>query len=397
MKRKVSVFTGTRSEFGLLTPVMKAIEYHPNLELSIIASGMHMLPDFGNTINLVKKQFDNVHAFPIQFKNDSASATVEGMAECSVRTKEVLEKINPDFFMLLGDRSEAYAATTAPLMMGIPIAHIHGGDRSKAGLDESFRHALTKLSNIHFAATEKSKERIIKMGENPSYAFNVGSPSIDNIVNTNLLDRKDLSVRYSLGLNSIWGLLLQHPLTTNSSSSGEEMKKTFNALLDVSSDLSHLKNKNLEIMVIYPNNDIGYEAIIQEIENYSSQFGGAGEPFHPFKNIPQIDYISFLKSINFLIGNSSSGVIEASVFPTPVINIGERQEGRERGINVIDVPHDTYQIEAAINKSLYDQTFLNYISNPKSAYGNGTAGKKIADILANIEINHNLMQKQIAY
>ncbi len=382
MTRKIAVFTGTRAEFGILTPVMDAIEKHPNLNLDIIMTGMHMSKEFGQTSKLVRERYPNVHSFPLKTSKDTSNATIENMAECMLNTSKIITETNPDIFLFLGDRFETYAAATTAMMYKIPLAHVHGGDKTKAGLDESFRHALTKISNVHFPATQTSASRIESMGENPEHIFNVGSPSLDTILSQSIPPKKEILEEYGIKGAYPLALMIQHPITTQTESAEFQIQET----------LEGLKSRDLEVIIIYPNNDQGYKSIIREINENKKN-----PNFHLFKNIPHNDYIALLSYADLMIGNSSSGMIDASTFSTPVINIGIRQEGRERGNNVIDCIHDRKAITESIDTALYDPDFRETISNPNSPYGNGNAGKKIAEILSTIEIDHNLIQKQISY
>jgi GDP/UDP-N,N'-diacetylbacillosamine 2-epimerase (hydrolysing) len=380
--KKIAVLTGTRADFGILTPVMEAIDKHQDLDLSVIATGMHTIPEFGNTIEIVKGTFPNTHQVPISMNTNTARATIKGMAECTTGTNELLDTLNPDMFLFLGDRSESYAATIAPLVRGIPIAHIHGGDRTKAGLDEYFRHALTKISNLHFPATSKSAERIVRLGENPQYVFNVGSPSLDTILNKGLLPRGELYSKYGISRKKPLVLMIQHPVTSQIDASGEQIRATLQAI----------EEEDLEALVIYPNNDPGHESIIEEIEKRRGKSG-----FYIHKNLPHIDYLSAIRDSDLVIGNSSSSTIDGSAFRTPIINVGIRQEGRERGNNVLDVGYNMLEIRHAINTCLHNSDFRRQVAESQSPYGNGTAGKQIAEILAEIEITPEMMQKQITY
>lgn len=382
MKRKILVWTSTRAEYGILTPVMDAIQNHHGLKLKVLASGMHMEEKFGDTIQLIREKFPEAYSFKMDINDDTCKATLEGMAQCMVEASKKFNEINPDIFLYLGDRFETYAAATAAVVNLIPTAHIHGGDKTKAGLDESFRHALTKISNIHFAATPKSAQRIKKLGEKPEYIFYVGSPSMDTILHKKIRKKREIFKEYSINAKTKLALVIQHPETMQPNLSGIQM----NSILEA------LEEEGLEALVVYPNNDPGHNLIIEEIEKRRGN-----KKIHIYKDIPHIDYLSFLASSDLLIGNSSSGMIDASAFPIPVINVGERQRGRERGTNVIDVSYNKQEIKKAVKKALNDNDFKEKIKKPKSPYGNGTAGKQIAEILYNIKIDQNLMQKQIAY
>ena len=375
--KKITVFTGTRAEYGILTPVMEEIRSHPNLQLYLIATGMHTSKKFGYTLEKIKQDFENISWFNINPDEDDPKKLLESMTSCSLKTFDILEKTKPDIFLCLGDRSETYSAATACLVSGIPIAHIHGGDKTKAGLDESFRHAITKISNIHFAATKKSAERIKKLGEKKEYIFHVGSPSLDTILKKELIPEEEIRKKYGL-IKDHFALVVQHPVSSQPHLSGQQMSITLNSI----------EESNLEAIVIYPNNDLGHEKIIEEIKKRE------GPNLKAYKNIPHLEYLSLLKYANLLIGNSSSGIIDSSAFYTPTINVGIRQNGRERGKNVLDVPHKKDEIINAIEKCLYAESSRTRFPSP---YGDGNSSKRITDILSKIKINEKLMQKQITY
>ena len=291
-----------------------------------------------------------------------------------------LEEIKPEILVILGDRIEALAATIAAVYMNIPVAHLHGGEKSKAGIDESVRHAITKFANIHFPATQQSAERIIKMGETENHVFIVGAPCLDTILSLKTVSPAEIEKKFDLDLEKPFILVVQHPVTT-------ELEKVESQIIET---LEAIKNLQYQTIIIYPNSDAGGRIIIKHIEKNRDL------PFLKiWKNMPQEDYFSLLKHASVMVGNSSSGIIESSSFKLPVVNLGIRQEGRERSNNVIDAGHDRREILAAIQKAL-SPDFRNNLSgiNP---YGDGKTGPRIAEILAGLKIDQELIQKQISY
>jgi UDP-hydrolysing UDP-N-acetyl-D-glucosamine 2-epimerase len=265
--------------------------------------------------------------------------------------------------------------------MNIPIAHIHGGDSSKGGLDESARHAITKFAHIHFPATKLSAERILKMGEDEWRVHTVGSPTIDTILNEPLLTREALAVQFELDLSQPLVLLVQHPVTTQAIEAAAQMRETLSAI----SELGY------PTVIIYPNSDAGSRSMIEVIKQYE------GYPFiRTFKSLPHKEYLSLMKVASAIVGNSSSGIFDAPSLGLPAVNIGIRQEGRERGKNVIDVKHDKQGIIRALKQCLTDKHFLDEVKKRENPYGDGKAGQRIATILAEIEITPQLFQKKIA-
>ncbi|KAF5432942.1 GDP/UDP-N,N'-diacetylbacillosamine 2-epimerase (hydrolyzing) [Candidatus Methanophagaceae archaeon] len=381
MKRKILYITGTRADYGLMQSVLKAIEEHPKLELTIVVTGMHLMPEFGLTIIEIKKDGFKIHAIDATYENDNKESMVSFVGKfIQLLTKEIKE-IKPDIILLLGDRGEMLAGAIVGTYLTIPVAHIHGGDITST-VDEPIRHAITKLAHIHFPATEKSAERIIRMGEDPAKVFVVGAPGLDTLLNEKLIAPEELSKKYNLDLSKPILLVVQHPVTTEVDDAPEQIRETSEAVLELKP----------QTVLVYPNADAGGREMIEVIKKYEEY------PFiNSFKSIPHREYLSLMGIASVMIGNSSSGIIEAPSFGLPVVNIGSRQEGRERAENVIDVDYNKEQIKAAIKKALYDEDFQEKVKICKSPYGDGKAGIKIADVLSKIKIDKKLLQKKLAY
>lgn len=380
--RVISVLTGSRAEYGLLRPVITAIKEHPSLKLHLIVCGMHLSKEFGYSLRCIKEDGFEVSAkVKMNPMADTGSSMADSIGRGIIAFTKLTEQSRPDFFIVLGDRHEALAGAVSASYMNIPVAHIHGGDSARAGLDESARHAITKLAHIHFPATRKSAGRIIKMGEDHWRVFVVGSPALDSIVNTNLLSRQELKRKFGID-NKPFILLVQHSVTTEPERAEEQMKETLEAIKEI----------GLNTIVIYPNSDAGGRDIIRQINAYcESDF------IMSFRNLPRNEYLSFLKHASVLVGNSSSGMIESSSYKTPVVNIGIRQEGRQRSHNVIDVDHNKDEIVQAVKTALYDETFRRRVKRCKNPYGDGKAGYNIVNILNEVPINKRLLQKKIVY
>lgn len=381
MKRKILYITGTRADYGLMKSVLREIENHPKLELEVIATGMHLMPEFGMTINEIKKDGFKVHEIAATYEQDNKQSMANFVGKFIQLLTDKVKKIKPDIIMVLGDRGEMLAGVIVGTYLTIPVAHIHGGDISST-VDEIVRHAITKLAHIHFPATEKSAERIIKMGEDPSNVFVVGAPGLDIILNENLIEPTKLSEKYNLDLSEPILLVIQHPVTTEVEDAPTQIRETLEAISEL----------RYQTILIYPNADAGGRNMIEVIKEYEKY------PFIKiFKNIPYKEYLSLMNIASVMVGNSSSGIIEAPSFGLPVVNIGTRQEGRQRAENVIDVDYDKEQIKAAIKKALYDEDFKEKVKNCKNPYGDGKAGVRIADILSKIKIDKKLLQKKITY
>jgi len=381
MKQKISITTGTRSEYGILRELIKEISKSKKLELYLLVTGMHLSKKFGYTINEIKKDKIPIHAKIKMIPSGNTPYDMSvSLGKGIVGFSKIFKKIKPDLNVVLGDRDEALASALAASHMNIPNAHIHGGEISQ-GIDEYNRHAITKISNIHFAATKKSKERIIKMGENRRNVILTGSPSIDEIKMSKISSKHELEKKYLVDLDKPLFLLIQHPVTTEFEKSGLQIKMTLDAL-------SKLKNQTIAIL---PNSDAGNEQIINQLRIFSKKCNF----LKVFPNLPRNDYLGFLRHCSALIGNSSSGLIEGSYLHTPVVNIGIRQLGREKDVNVIDVPiFSKSLILNALKKSLKKKN--KKIKN-SLIYGTGNASKKIVQYLETIPINPRMIQKKLVY
>lgn len=381
MKRKILYITGTRADYGLMRSVLRAIEEHPHLSLEIIVTGMHLMPEFGMTINEIEKDEFKIHVIDATYEKDDKESMATFIGKFIQLLTRKVSQIKPDIILILGDRGEMLAGAIVGAYLTITVAHIHGGDTTST-IDEIARHAITKLAHIHFAATEKSAERIIKMGEEPSNVFVVGAPGLDSILNENLIDPMELSKKYNLNLSEPILLIVQHPVTTEVNDASKQIRETLDAI-------SELKYQTI---LIYPNADAGGRRMIEVIKKYEKY------PFiKTFKNLPRIDYLSLMKIVSVMIGNSSSGIIEAPSFGLPAVNIGSRQEERQRAENVIDVDYNKEQIKSAIEKALHDEDFKRKVKNCKNPYGDGKASVRIADILGKIRIDKKLLQKKLTY
>lgn len=383
MKYRICVTTGTRAEYGLLRPILNEIVRSKKLELNLIVAGMHLSKTHGSSIKEIQKDgfkiSSKVNMIP---QGNSSYSMSKALGEGIIKFSEIFRKLKPDINLILGDRDEAFASALAASHMNIPNAHIHGGDRTMAGIDEYIRHAITKISNIHFAATAKSKERIIRLGENPKYVFFTGSPSIDEIKNKKISTKNQLKIKYNMNITGKEIILLFHPVTTQIKSSDIQIHKILNAIVK-------LKKPTI---CISPNSDPGNLEIINALKKYEKKFSF----IKLYSNFPRSDYLGLLKNCGILVGNSSSGIIEASFFKIPVVNVGIRQKDRELGKTIINVSNSsTPMILNAIKKAL--NTKSNDTLTNSNIYGNGSSSKKIVKILENIKITEQLIQKQISY
>jgi len=381
VKRKIAITTGTRSEYGILRPLLKEISKSKKLELCLIVAGMHLSKKFGMTINEIKNDGFSIYAkINMVPKGNTPFHMAQSLGMGIIQFSKIFQKLQPDINLILGDRDEPFASAIAASHMNIVNAHIHGGEVS-SGFDEYIRHSITKLSNIHFAVSKKSQKRIIKLGENPKNVFYTGSPSIDEVLHGKKSSKKVLEKKYNFKINGDEILFLYHPVTTQF---GESKKQ----IISILEGIIKLKKTTLAIA---PNSDAGNKEIFNYLEKFSKKY----DFIKLYPSIPRQDYLGFLQNFGVLIGNSSSGLIEGSYFDIPVINLGIRQNGRERGKNVIDVKK--------ISSILIFKVLQNALKHRKkiiiknNVYGNGNASKKITYILENIKLNDTLFEKQLSY
>ncbi len=384
-KRKICVVTGSRAEYGILKALLKKIKKSKKLDLQIIVTGMHLLPKFGYTIKEIEKDGFKIDAkVPMIVSGDTKPSMAISIGVGIIGLTQAIESLNPDIVLVLGDRFEMLAAAIAAAYSGRIVAHLSGGDSPRAGYDEYTRHAITKISHLHFPTTKKSAKRIIKLGENPKYVFPVGSTSLDTILNKKTPSKRFLCKKYGLDEEKPILLVVQHPVSTHPENAGHEIKITLEAVIEL----------GYQAVVIYPNADPGGKKMIQVIQEFKQKYP---KNIHAFESLPFEDYLGLMKAANVMVGNSSSGVIEAPSFHLPVVNIGPRQEGRERAENVIDVGYDKEEIKKAIKKAFCDKRFGDRVRRCKNPYGDGKASERIVKILSKIRVDEKLVNKKIAY
>lgn len=379
--KKIAYVSGTRADFGLMIPVLRVIQKSKELRLQIYATGIHLMPEFGHTIKEVQKEFSGVKPIEATFKSDNRSGAAEFAGDFLRKLTAALKKDRPDFILTLGDRVEMLCVATTCLYLGIPTGHIHGGEKTFT-VDEVARQAITKLSSLHFPATKESAARIKKLGEEPWRIKVVGAPALDVVLNEKLPDKKTIYKQLGIKADKKIILLIQHPVSEDWRQAGRQIKETIAAV----------KPLGLEVVVIYPNADAGGRKMIKEISKEK-----INKYFHIFPSLPHKQFLALIREAAVLIGNSSSAMIESSAFKIPVVNIGDRQSGRQHGVNVINVEHNRKAIASAIKKSLYDQAYLRKLNNLPNPWGDGKAGLRIVKVLERLENNQKLLKKQISY
>jgi UDP-hydrolysing UDP-N-acetyl-D-glucosamine 2-epimerase len=378
--RTVGVVTVARSDYGIYLPVLKKIQAAPDLDLRLFVTGMHLSPEFGMTVSHIEAD-----GFPIASRIEMllSSDTPQGLAKAIgvgvLSFAQEYDRVRPDILLVLGDRFEMFAAAVAAMPYTLPIAHLHGGEGTEGQIDESIRHAITKMSHLHFVSTEYYRDRIIRMGEEPWRVIVSGAPGLDNVRHMSLMDKKQLEAHLGLSLHADSLLVTFHPVTL-------EYEDTAWHITEL---LAGLEMADRPVIFTYPNADTRGRVIIEAIELFVKEHESA----KVIVNIGTRAYFSLLKCVKAMVGNSSSGIIEAASFKLPVVNIGSRQRGRIHGKNVIHAGHHRSEILEAIRKATAP-TFKASLAGIKNPYGDGCAAEKIVHVLQTLELNSNLILKR---
>lgn len=378
-KRKVCVVTGTRAEYGLLYWLLKEIEADKELELQLIVTGMHLSPEFGLTYKDIEKEFKIDKKIEMLLSSDTSVSISKSMGLAQISFAETYDQLKPYIVVVLGDRYEIFSATSTAMIARIPIVHLHGGETTEGAFDESIRHSITKMSHLHFTATEEYRNRVIQLGEHPSRVFNVGGLGIENIKRLKLLTKEEFENSIDFKLNKKNILVTFHPVTLENSTAQEQ----FQELLDVIDEL-----KETNIIFTKANSDTDGRIINQMIDEYvAKNFQKSVE----FTSLGQLRYLSALQFVDAVVGNSSSGLLEAPSFKIGTINIGDRQKGRIKADSVIDCSANKTDIEKAFER-LYSKEFQDILQNVENPYGDGCASKKIIEVLKNVDLK-NILKK----
>jgi GDP/UDP-N,N'-diacetylbacillosamine 2-epimerase (hydrolysing) len=379
--KTVGIVTGSRAEYGYLRPLIRAVQ-KSDLKLRLYVTGMHLLKATGHTVDDVERD-----GFPIFAKilmGSKPKRTPYEVAESIGKGVENFAKSfkesSPDMLIVFGDRIESFAAAVAAASMNIPLAHIGGGDVGLGDIDDSLRHAITKLAHLHFTSTEKSKERVLKLGEEPWRVHCVGALSLDSL-NNDISPWKRLAEKYGLNGDKTM-LVVFHPTTTEWEDAGKQVEAVLEAVLQVAGN-------KYNVVLIQPNDYPGGDEIRKAALECRRLF--------IFDSLPHEDFISLMKSSSVLVGNTSSGIIEAPSLGVPYVCVGTRQEGRERADNVIDVGYDPDEIKRGILKALTDGDFLKKVDRRQTPYWSGGASEKIVEILKNTNLDGELLKKKLSY
>ena len=373
MKRKICVVTGARSDFGLLRFLMEDIKRCSTLELQVIVTGMHLLPEFGSTYKEVEQCFAIDYKVDTLLSSDTSAAIIRSMGYGLIGMADALEALDPNIVVVLGDRFEILPAAIAAVMKKIPLAHIHGGETTEGAIDESLRHAITKLANIHFVAAEPYRQRVIQMGEDPERVFMVGGLGVDAIDRIKFMERPELEQRFNLAFNKRNLLITFHPATLETESSAVQMQ----ALLDALDALT-----NTSLIFTFPNADTGGRDLMMQVKRFAEN----RPHVFAYESMGQQGYLSCLKQMDGVIGNSSSGLLEAPALGVPTVNIGSRQKGRLVASSVINCDPVQDEIARSI-EFIYAPEFRSNLQNTISPYGKGGASNRILEILKNFPLN----------
>lgn len=379
-KRKVAVVTTARSDYGLLYPILIRIKETLELELQLLVSGMHLSPEFGYTVEVIEEDgFEICDRVEMLLSSDSPTGLAKSMGLGTIGFAQVYERIQPDILLVLGDRFETHCAVVASLPFKIPVAHIHGGESTEGLIDEPIRHSITKMSHIHFPATQFYAERIERMGEEKWRIFVSGAPGLDNVKRMQLLTIQEFKEKFGVDLSVPTLLVTYHPVTLEYENTQWHLENLFSALEEI----------NLPVVFTYPNADTKGRLIITLINEFLKKYPkGVAKA-----NLGQQGYLSMMKYAAAMVGNSSSGIIEAPSFELPTVNIGNRQRGRVRATSTIDVGYSKEEILAGIKKAISSE-FKNSLNGLKNPYGEGNASEIIVNVLKSIEINDKLILKR---
>ncbi len=369
-RRKICIITGTRADYGLLRWVMQGIKDDQYLTLQIIATGMHLSPEFGLTYREIENDgFQIDRKVEMLTSSDTSVGIAKSMGLGMIGFADALSELSPDLIVVLGDRFEIFSAVSAALVARIPVAHLHGGELTEGAFDDAFRHSITKMSHLHFVAAEEYRERVIQLGEQPDRVLLVGGLGIDNIKSLKLLDRAALeaSLDFKLGPKNL--LITFHPVTLETATAAEQMAELLGALAEL---------EDTQLIFTMPNADTDGRQLIRMVEEFVTQHTNACA----YTSLGQLRYLSCIAHVDGVVGNSSSGLAEVPSLKKGTINIGERQRGRLQATSVINCDPTRKSILSSIGK-LYTFEFQNELIKVKNPYGDGGASEKIVDTINN--------------
>lgn len=387
-KRKIIAVTGARSEYDLLYSTYKQLSALPDVDFGLIITGPHLADKFGNTGLQIEDDDFMIHDRLYNLiDTNSLIGRISSLGYQIPLIAHALNRINPDIVMVAGDREEAISVSMTAAFLNIPVAHFFGGDIAKDGnIDNSVRYATSKFSHLHFTTLERHKENLIRLGEDDWRIHVVGNPALDRLKEIPIIDRKNLLnvLNANAWIDQKYCVLIQHSVINEVRYQDEIIRIT----------LESIKDSGICCFINYPNSDAGNQPIIDAYQDYIKNYPNQ---FKLFQNLDRNTYVNLLRNATFLIGNSSSGLLEAPSFKLPAINVGTRQRGREHGNNVIFVDYNKNEILKAIEFVSCDEQFLENVKNGLNPYGDGNSTEKIIEILRNVELNEKLIFKNITY
>ena len=377
--RKVAVVTVGRSDYGIYLPLLRQLQREPGITLQLIVSGMHLSPEFGRTVGAIEEDgFEIAERVEMLVSSDTPEAIGKSMGLGMIGFSHAYARLQPDIVVVLGDRFEMHAAAVTTVPFKLPLAHIHGGELTLGAIDDAFRHSVTKLSHLHFVATEEYRRRVVQMGENPARVIVSGAPALDHLRGQKFLSKAELNERYGLELDLPPLLVTYHPVT----------REFEDAEWQITELLAALESVGTPLVFTMPNADTNGRVIARAIR----EFIASHERAQMVENFGTDGYFSMMRQAAAMVGNSSSGVIEAASFELPVINIGTRQDGRTRARNVIDCGYGRGEIAEAIGRGV-SETFRNSLRGMKNPNGDGHAAERIVETLRSVDLDQDLLTK----
>lgn len=371
--RRVCYISGTRADFGLMKRTLTLVAAHPALEIGVVATGMHLSPAYGETVREIEEAGLPILArVPVDLQPATGAAMARGIGVMTGAFVDILEARRPDIVLLLGDRGEMLAGAIAAIHLNIPVAHIHGGERSGT-VDEPVRHAISRLSHLHFAATEEASKRLVGMGEDPRRVHVTGAPGLDELVDVALPSRAEVAEIHGVDAERPIAMMAFHPVLQEADTAAEQTRAVLQALLDA----------GLQVVALAPNADAGSDGVRAVLEQAARE-GRVVLHTH----LPRPAFVALMARADLMIGNSSAGIIEAASFGTPVVNVGSRQNLRERNLNVVDAPGTVEALASAVNRQLAIKRYPQ-----ANIYGDGRAGLKITQLLASESLDRELLSK----
>src|SRR6202451_3115074 len=379
MNRKIAVVTTSRADYSHLYWPLRELSTHPDVDLKIIVMGAHLSPEFGSTIQEIEKDGFHIDArVECLLSSDSDVGMAKTIGVATLSLADIFGQMRPDLLLLIADRYEMLAPASVALALRIPIAHIEGGEVSEGAIDDAVRNALTKMSHIHFTSTHAARERVIAMGEEEWRVHRAGAPSLDHLRRRTLLTREKVEERLALDLQRPTVLVVNHPMTI-----------ARDTLQEADALFAALENLTDQILFCYPNADAGSRALIDRTQSFIARRGHG----KIYTNLDSVTYLSLLRQVDVLVGNSSSGIMESASFALPTVNVGLRQQGRERARNVLDADADGRAILAAVNMARNAQ-FRRELQGMTNPYGEGVASEKIVEVLTTVPLGEELLLKR---